>query len=70
MFKYDARRFASRLTGIKENTKFQKNGQDNEQNSGLKHVVDEAKQHHNVKYGLLSLNLLSYFNLVLHFLFI
>ncbi|XP_054814635.1 probable galactinol--sucrose galactosyltransferase 2 [Prosopis cineraria] len=42
--------FASRLTGIKENTKFQKNGQNNEQSSGLKHVVDEAKQHHNVKY--------------------
>lgn len=41
-------RFASRLTGIKENTKFQKNGQ-NGQVSGLKHVVDEAKQHHDVK---------------------
>lgn len=42
--------FASRLTGIKENSKFQKNGQNNEQVSGLKHVVDEAKQHHNVKF--------------------
>ncbi|KAL3533801.1 hypothetical protein ACH5RR_007322 [Cinchona calisaya] len=34
--------FANRLTGIKENEKFQKNG--------LKHVVNEAKQAHNVKY--------------------
>ncbi|KAJ4706423.1 Alkaline alpha-galactosidase seed imbibition protein [Melia azedarach] len=42
--------FASRLTGIKENTKFQKNGENNEQASGLKHVVDDAKQHHNVKF--------------------
>ncbi|XP_007028791.2 PREDICTED: probable galactinol--sucrose galactosyltransferase 2 [Theobroma cacao] len=42
--------FASRLTGIKENAKFQKNGQDSEQISGLKHVVDKAKQHHDVKY--------------------
>ncbi|KAF5473294.1 hypothetical protein F2P56_009916 [Juglans regia] len=42
--------FASRLTGIKENTKFQKNGQNNDQVSGLKQVVDESKQHHNVKY--------------------
>ncbi|GLT88228.1 hypothetical protein SLE2022_062630 [Rubroshorea leprosula] len=42
--------FASRLTGIKENAKFQKNGQNNEQVSGLKHVVDEAKHHHNVKF--------------------
>nr|KJB14884.1 hypothetical protein B456_002G147800 [Gossypium raimondii] len=41
--------FASRLTGIKENAKFKKNDQNNEQISGLKHVVDEAKQHHNVK---------------------
>ncbi|KAK8611149.1 hypothetical protein V6N13_131210 [Hibiscus sabdariffa] len=41
--------FASRLTGIKENAKFQKNDQNNEQVSGLKIVVDEAKQHHNVK---------------------
>ncbi|KAK4281875.1 hypothetical protein QN277_013321 [Acacia crassicarpa] len=38
--------YATWLTGIKENAKFQ----NNEQNSGLKHVVDEAKQHHNVKY--------------------
>ncbi|XP_061373681.1 probable galactinol--sucrose galactosyltransferase 2 [Gastrolobium bilobum] len=41
--------FATRLTGIKENTKFQKNGQSNEQISGLKHLVDGAKQRHNVK---------------------
>ncbi|KAJ7976799.1 Alkaline alpha-galactosidase seed imbibition protein [Quillaja saponaria] len=41
--------FASRLTGIKENAKFLKNGQSNEQVAGLKHVVDEAKQRHNVK---------------------
>ncbi|TQD80640.1 hypothetical protein C1H46_033819 [Malus baccata] len=42
--------FASRLTGIKENEKFQKNDHNNEQVSGLKLVVDEAKQHHNVKF--------------------
>ncbi|KAL3534300.1 hypothetical protein ACH5RR_002761 [Cinchona calisaya] len=42
--------FANRLTGIKENEKFQKNGKSQEQGSGLKHVVEEAKQHHNVKY--------------------
>ncbi|KAL5537478.1 hypothetical protein UlMin_045066 [Ulmus minor] len=42
--------FASRLTGIKENEKFQKNGRSNEQVPGLKHVVDEAKQHHDVKF--------------------
>lgn len=41
--------FASRLTGIKENAKFQKNGQNNEPTSGLKQVVDNAKQRHNVK---------------------
>jgi raffinose synthase len=43
------RRFASRLTGIKENSKFQKNGEKNEQAVGLKLVVDNAKQQHNVK---------------------
>ncbi|KAK9125313.1 hypothetical protein Scep_014159 [Stephania cephalantha] len=41
--------FASRLVGIKENEKFQKNGKKSEQVPGLKHVVDESKQHHNVK---------------------
>ncbi|RDX86750.1 putative galactinol--sucrose galactosyltransferase 2, partial [Mucuna pruriens] len=41
--------FATRLTGIKENTKFHKNSQNNEQISGLKLLVDGAKQHHNVK---------------------
>ncbi|XP_024973609.1 probable galactinol--sucrose galactosyltransferase 2 [Cynara cardunculus var. scolymus] len=40
--------FANRLTGIKENEKFQKK-KDNHP-PGLKHVVDEAKEHHNVKY--------------------
>ncbi|KAB2631309.1 galactinol--sucrose galactosyltransferase 2 [Pyrus ussuriensis x Pyrus communis] len=42
--------FASRLTGIKENEKFQKNDRNSEQVSGLKHFVDVAKQHHNVKF--------------------
>ncbi|PIA48383.1 hypothetical protein AQUCO_01400771v1 [Aquilegia coerulea] len=42
--------FASRLTGIKENEKFQKNGKNNDQAPSLKHVVEEAKQHHNVKF--------------------
>lgn len=41
-------RFANRLTGIKENEKFQKKKDDHP--PGLKHVVDEAKEHHNVKY--------------------
>nr|BAG74565.1 alkaline alpha galactosidase [Tetragonia tetragonoides] len=43
--------FANRLTGIKENAKFQKkkNGEDKDQVPGLKHVVEEAKQRHNVK---------------------
>lgn len=57
-------RFANRLTGIKENSKFQKNEKTNninntsdthekeeeDQASGLKLVVEEAKQHHHVKY--------------------
>lgn len=41
--------FASRLTGIKENAKFQKNGS-NDQLPGLKHVVDDAKKEHKVKF--------------------
>ncbi|KAK7396251.1 hypothetical protein VNO78_17123 [Psophocarpus tetragonolobus] len=41
--------FATRLTGIKENTKFRKSSQNDEHISGLKHLVDGAKQHHNVK---------------------
>ncbi|XP_058072563.1 probable galactinol--sucrose galactosyltransferase 2 isoform X2 [Magnolia sinica] len=44
------KRFANRLTGIKENSKFQKNGRNDDQVPGLKLVVDEAKQQHNVKY--------------------
>ncbi|XP_010523968.1 PREDICTED: probable galactinol--sucrose galactosyltransferase 2 [Tarenaya hassleriana] len=42
--------FANRLAGIKENKKFQKKNQSNEQASGLKNVVDDAKQCHDVKY--------------------
>ncbi|KAL7138491.1 hypothetical protein ABFS83_10G167800 [Erythranthe nasuta] len=42
--------FANRLTGIKENAKFQKNRETDEEESGLKHVVRDAKQQHNVKY--------------------
>ncbi|EYU18748.1 hypothetical protein ABFS82_10G165000 [Erythranthe guttata] len=42
--------FANRLTGIKENAKFQKNTETDEEESGLKHVVRDAKQQHNVKY--------------------
>ncbi|KAL8041463.1 hypothetical protein ABFX02_10G167000 [Erythranthe guttata] len=42
--------FANRLTGIKENAKFQKNTETDEEESGLKHVVRDAKQLHNVKY--------------------
>ncbi|CAA3025711.1 probable galactinol--sucrose galactosyltransferase 2 isoform X2 [Olea europaea subsp. europaea] len=41
--------FANRLTGIKENEKFQKNEKLGGQGAGLKHVVEEAKQRHNVK---------------------
>nr|QIK01717.1 putative galactinol--sucrose galactosyltransferase 2 [Lolium arundinaceum] len=39
--------FASRLTGIKENTKFQSEQQ--EETPGLKQLVDEAKKEHGVK---------------------
>ncbi|XP_027068759.2 probable galactinol--sucrose galactosyltransferase 2 [Coffea arabica] len=39
--------FANRLTGIKENEKFQKNG---ESQVGLKQLVQDAKQGHDVKY--------------------
>ncbi|KAJ9695790.1 hypothetical protein PVL29_010989 [Vitis rotundifolia] len=42
--------FANRLTGIKENEKFQKNGRNDEQVPGLKHVVEDAKERHNVKF--------------------
>ncbi|XP_010937013.1 probable galactinol--sucrose galactosyltransferase 2 [Elaeis guineensis] len=42
--------FASRLTGIKENAKFQKKNGEEDQSPGLKVVVNEAKQHNNVKY--------------------
>ncbi|XP_042053816.1 probable galactinol--sucrose galactosyltransferase 2 [Salvia splendens] len=42
--------FANRLTGIKENAKFQKNGKTEEHDSGLKHVVQDAKEQHNVKF--------------------
>ncbi|OAY40463.1 probable galactinol--sucrose galactosyltransferase 2 isoform X2 [Manihot esculenta] len=42
--------FASRLTGIKENAKFQKNGENAEEARGLKHVVEDAKRRHNVKF--------------------
>lgn len=45
-------RFATRLVGIKENAKFQKNDPKDTQVSGLKSVVDNAKQRHNVKYVL------------------
>ncbi|KAM7500189.1 hypothetical protein LguiA_024603 [Lonicera macranthoides] len=41
--------FANRLTGLKENAKFQKNGKNDDHVPGLKLVVDEAKKHHNVK---------------------
>ncbi|XP_068644033.1 probable galactinol--sucrose galactosyltransferase 2 [Aristolochia californica] len=41
--------FANRLTGIKENDKFQKNGT-NDKVPGLKVVVEEARQKHDVKY--------------------
>ncbi|KAL1554637.1 putative galactinol--sucrose galactosyltransferase 2 [Salvia divinorum] len=42
--------FANRLTGIKENEKFKKNSESDEQESGLKQVVKTSKQQHNVKY--------------------
>lgn len=41
--------FASRLTGIKENTKFQDKGNDGEETPGLKKLVDETKEEHGVK---------------------
>ncbi|TYK11099.1 putative galactinol--sucrose galactosyltransferase 2 isoform X1 [Cucumis melo var. makuwa] len=42
--------FASRLSGIKENHKFQKNGNNYDQVPGLKVVVDDAKKQHKVKF--------------------
>ncbi|XP_051148816.1 probable galactinol--sucrose galactosyltransferase 2 isoform X2 [Andrographis paniculata] len=42
--------FANRLTGIKENEKFQKSNKPNEQETGLKSVVKKAKEQQNVKY--------------------
>ncbi|KAJ3670197.1 hypothetical protein LUZ60_010521 [Juncus effusus] len=43
--------FANRLTGIKENAKFQnKKGESDDQSPGLKQLVDEVKQHNHVKY--------------------
>ncbi|XP_072951405.1 probable galactinol--sucrose galactosyltransferase 2 [Typha angustifolia] len=41
--------FASRLTGIKENAKFQKRDGEKDQTLGLKLLVEEAKNRHNVK---------------------
>nr|GMC88683.1 probable galactinol--sucrose galactosyltransferase 2 isoform X1 [Ipomoea batatas] len=42
--------FANRLIGIKENSKFHKNETKGEQESGLKQVVEKAKQQFKVKY--------------------
>ncbi|CAL1353267.1 unnamed protein product [Linum trigynum] len=42
--------FATRLTGIQENAKFRKSHEKHEESRGLKHVVEDAKQHQNVKY--------------------
>ncbi|URD95044.1 Raffinose synthase or seed imbibition protein Sip1 [Musa troglodytarum] len=42
--------FASRLTGIKENAKFQRKQGEGERRSGLRLVVEEVKQRRNVKY--------------------
>lgn len=41
--------FANRLTGIKENSKFQNRKGENEQTAGLKQLVNEVKQQNNVK---------------------
>ncbi|TVU44474.1 hypothetical protein EJB05_03917 [Eragrostis curvula] len=56
----DKKKFASRLTGIKENAKFQKKNQqakdenqsekENQSAPGLKLLVEEAKREHGVKY--------------------
>ncbi|KAL8095405.1 putative galactinol--sucrose galactosyltransferase 2 isoform X2 [Apium graveolens] len=46
---HDGAEFAIRLTGIKENEKFQKNGKTDNHVPGLKLVVDDAKKRHNVK---------------------
>lgn len=42
-------RFANRLTGIKENSKFQNKKGENEQTPGLKQLVHDVKQQNNVK---------------------
>lgn len=50
----DGTGFASRLTNIKENYKFQKDGKDGERQEdsalGLRHIIHETKKQHNVKY--------------------
>lgn len=62
-------RFANRLTGIKENEKFRRNGKSQDQVPGLKQLVDEAKTHHNVKYVILSFyNLLYTIELLIYHL--
>lgn len=59
MFAYSVYSFANRLTHIKENHKFQKNGreghrEDNPAN-GLAHIVTEIKRKYELKYGAILL---------------
>lgn len=46
--------YANRLTHIKENHKFQKDGKEGHRvedpSMGLRHVVMDIKEHHNIKY--------------------
>jgi len=54
--------FANRLTNIKENHKFQKDGKEGERVEdpalGLRHITNEIKQEHDIKYAMFILLLL------------
>lgn len=53
--------FANRLTNIKENHKFQKDGKEGQRVEdpamGIRHIVSEIKDQHSVKYVYLPLSL-------------
>jgi len=48
--------FANRLTNIKENHKFQKDGKEGQRVEdpalGLRHMTNEIKQEHDIKYAI------------------
>lgn len=62
--------FANRLTNIKENHKFQKDGIEGERIEdpamGIKHIVSEIKDQHSVKYVISGLNYLLIFMIMMY----